>query len=221
MRPLTVTCGPFGTASANSIALSQSLATGQGGPLVLNGAAVNALGVAILSPPARVTITSAGNDANLVWSITGTDLNSRQIGETIAGANAVAVTSEFIYSSVNLVVGSGRTASTVTVGNTNSGQSQWIRLDEWADAPVGVQVSVQGTVNFTVQHSYDDPNDLINPVPVANMFWDSGLVPAGAIGGTAGITFSMATAPLWMRLIQGSGTGSSKMVVTQYNVVEG
>jgi hypothetical protein len=96
-----------------------------------------------------------------------------------------------------------------------------IRLDEWADAPVGVQVSVAGTANYTVQHSFDDPNDLINPVPVGSMFWDTGLVPAGAIGAAAGITFAMATAPLWMRLLFNSGTGSAKMVVTQYNVVEG
>jgi hypothetical protein len=96
-----------------------------------------------------------------------------------------------------------------------------IRLDEWADAPVGVQVSVAGTANFTVQHSFDDPCDLINPVPVGSMWWDSGLVPAGAIAAAAGITFAIATAPLWMRLLFNSGTGSAKMVVTQYNVVEG
>lgn len=220
MRPITVSCGPFGTASANSIALSQST-PGPGAALTLNGSAVNAQGVAVLSPPARVVITSAGNDANLTWSIFGFDMNGRQIGEQIAGANAVAVTSDFIYSSVTSIVCSGKTASTVTAGNTNSGQSPWIRLDDWADAPLGIQVVVNGTVNFTVQHSFDDPNDLFNPVAPANMFWDSGLVPAGAIGGTAGITFSMATAPVWMRIIMGSGTGSVRLTALQYNVVEG
>jgi hypothetical protein len=52
------------------------------------------------------------------------------------------------------------------------------------------------------------------------MFWDTSLIPAGAIGGSAGITFSIPTAPLWMRIILNSGTGSVRMVVTQYNVVE-
>ena len=51
------------------------------------------------------------------------------------------------------------------------------------------------------------------------MFWDTGLVPGGAVGGTAGITFSMATAPLWMRL-NVTVAGTVKMVVTQYNNVE-
>ncbi len=109
---------------------------------------------------------------------------------------------------------------TVTAGPA-AGPSNMIRLDEWADAPVGVQVSVVGTANFTVQHSFDDPNDLISPVALGDMFWDSGLCPAGAIGADAGITFAMATAPIWMRLLFNSGTGTAKMVVTQYNVVEG
>jgi hypothetical protein len=110
---------------------------------------------------------------------------------------------------------------TVTAGPA-AGPSKMVRLDEWADAPVGIQVSIlSGAPNYTVQHSFDDPNDLINPVPVGSMFWDSGLVPAGAIGAAAGITFAMATAPLWMRLLFNSGTGQAKMVVTQYNVVEG
>lgn len=109
----------------------------------------------------------------------------------------------------------------ITVTQAGVGASNMIRLDEWADAPVGVQVSIlSGSPTFTVQHSFDDPNDLINPVPVGSMFWDTGLVPAGAIGGTAGLTFSMATAPLWMRL-NVTVAGTAKMVVTQYNVVEG
>lgn len=112
---------------------------------------------------------------------------------------------------------------TVSVGPNAAAAtpSNMVRLDEWADAPLGVQVSTAGAVNFTVQHSFDDPNDLISPVPLASMFWDTGLVPAGAIGGTAGITFSMATAPVWMRILMNSGAGSAKMVLTQYNVSEG
>jgi hypothetical protein len=108
------------------------------------------------------------------------------------------------------------------VAGPAAGPSAMIRLDEWADAPVAVQVSIlSGTANYTVQHSFDDPNDLINPVPVGSMFWDTGLVPAGAVGASAGMTFAMATAPIWMRLLFNSGTGQAKMILTQYNVVEG
>lgn len=114
-------------------------------------------------------------------------------------------------------------AITTTLGPNAAGgaASSMIRLDEWADAPVGVQVAVaSGAVNFTVQHSFDDPNDLVNPIAPANMFWDTSLVPAGAVGGTAGLTFAIPTAPLWMRILMNSGAGALRMTVTQYNVVE-
>ena len=96
-----------------------------------------------------------------------------------------------------------------------------ISLDSWADPPLGVQVAVSGTVNYTVQHSFDTgPDDLVSPIPIANMFWDTSLIPAGGVGGTAGMTFSIATAPIWMRIVMNSGSGSVRMVLTQYNAVE-
>ena len=113
-------------------------------------------------------------------------------------------------------------AITRTLGPGAAGQaSGMIRLDEWADAPLGVQVSVvSGTVDFTVQHSFDDPNDLISPVPLANMFWDTSFCPAGAINGTAPLTFAIPTAPLWMRVLMNAGAGALRLTVTQYNVVD-
>jgi hypothetical protein len=105
-------------------------------------------------------------------------------------------------------------------GASAGATSNMVRLDEWADSPLGVQVSLNGAANFTLQHSFDDPNDLISPVPLANMFWDTGLFPAAAIGGSAGITFGILTAPLWVRILLNSGAGTVKAVLTQYNVVE-
>ena len=40
------------------------------------------------------------------------------------------------------------------VAGPAAGPSTMVRLDEWADAPLGVQVSVQGTANYTVNHSF-------------------------------------------------------------------
>jgi hypothetical protein len=115
-----------------------------------------------------------------------------------------------------------RPITTVVGPNAAPGTtSPMIRLDEWADPPLGVQVAASGTVNFTVQHSFDEgPDSLVNPIPLTSMFWDTSLIPAGAVDGTAGITFSIATAPLWIRIVVNSGTGSVRMVVQQYNVVE-
>jgi hypothetical protein len=113
-------------------------------------------------------------------------------------------------------------AITVNLGPNAAGlASSMIRLDEWADAPLGVQVAIaSGAVDYTVQHSFDDPNDLFNPVPLANMLWDTSFIPAAAVNGVASTTFAIPTAPLWMRVLMNSGTGALRLTVTQYNVVD-
>jgi hypothetical protein len=47
------------------------------------------------------------------------------------------------------------------------------------------------------------------------MFFDTALVPPGAIGGSIGQTFSIATAPIWMRLRLLNGVGSVRAVFLQ------
>jgi hypothetical protein len=104
-------------------------------------------------------------------------------------------------------------------GAATNATSAMANLDEWADAPLGVQLVVTaGTA--TVQHSMDNPCDLVNPVPVGSMVWDTSLVPAGAIGATGTISFSIATAPLWMRILAATGPATARMTLVQYNVVE-
>lgn len=221
MRPISVSVGPLGT--AGNIAAAQAATRGVN--LTLNGSLVNAAGVAVISPPAQIQISDlTTTDLGQVY-IQGTDPSGTPHAETVtipntATAGLAVTTAKF--ATINIITPLFTTAGTLTVSTltTAPAPSSMIRLDEWADAPIGVQVSVNGVVSYTVQHSFDDPNDLVNPVPQAAMFWDTGLVPAGAVGAAAGITFAIATAPLWLRLLLNSGTGSAKMVVTQYNVVE-
>jgi hypothetical protein len=218
MRPITVAVGPYAAGVANGIATAQTLT--QAGPFAINGSLASG-GVVVLDNPRQVAITSAGNDSAIFFTVTGNDVNGNPLGETVRGANVGTVTTNNFFKRVISVTASGPTSS-VTVGTISTpATSQMIRLDEWADPPLGVQVAVSGVVNYTVQHSFDEgPDSLTNPLPLNQMFWDTSLVPAGAIGGTAGLSFSIATAPLWMRILLNSGAGSVRMVVTQYNVVE-
>src|SRR5580698_6371703 len=98
---------------------------------------------------------------------------------------------------------------TVTVGpGTPPLTSAPVRLDEWADAQIGIAVAVTGTANFTLQHCFDEgPDSLTNPIPVASMFWDSSLIPAGGVNGSTGVSFSLPSAPLWLRITLNSGSG--------------
>ena len=124
------------------------------------------------------------------------------------------------YATVTSIRGSQATASTVTVGTGSLAASPWIRLDEMgAAAIVGIQCVVTGTANYTVQGTFDDPNDLISPVAPALMTWDSTAVPAALVGASSTQSNSINPAPLWIRTLLNSGAGSVKSVFTQYQQI--
>ena len=224
MRPITATVGPLIAASANNIATAQSLAGPGAANLVLVGG-----GTVVLDKARRVAIASAGNDSGVIWTLTGTSASGNIQSETFAGGNIATVVSALDYATVTSIRGSGATGS-VTAGTAAGGAnplamacSPWVRLDEWADAQVGVQVAVTGTVTFTVQTSFDEgPDSLVNPIPASLMAWDTSTgIGVPAAGGSATISFSIPTAPLWIRvaLNTATGTGSVRMNVVQYNDV--
>lgn len=215
MRAISTSVGPLATPVSGSVANGQNVSAA--GPININGSAASN-GVAILSPPARVAIF-CGDISNPVYRVEGRDVNWRMFGETLIGiANPVLTVNRF-WTVTNIYVNRAL-SSALVVGNDNGGASDVIRLDEWADAPLGCQVVVSGTANFTVQHSFDDPNDLVNPTSFQNMFWDTSLLPPGAVAASQSLSFGIPTAPLWMRILLNSGTGSVRMTCTQYNVVE-
>lgn len=210
MRAITTTVGPLAAAAASSIALSQSLSAA--GPLILNGTLASG-GVATLDKPRRITITSAGNDTGSTWTVVGTNWAGNIITETIAGSN-ILVTSVLDYLTVTSISLSAASASTVTAGTSGTADSPWVRFDEWADAAAALQFTVTGTVNYTFQYTWDDPNDPVNSVAPASMTWDSSISPV--VGATASTSAALSVSPLWGRILLNSGTGSVKGVFTQY-----
>jgi hypothetical protein len=215
MQPIVKTVGPLAAASANSIALSQTPAGA--GALTINGALASG-NVATIAVPARITIASAGNDSSKTFIVVGTDHAGNSITETITGPNTTSVTSVLTYKTVNSVTISAAAAGAITVGNSQSGSSPAIALDPWAFPQVAIQCSVTGTVNYTVQQTLDNPNDPVNPIARTSMQWvdhpDTNLVAA-----TATKQGNYGYAPLFMRLVINSGSGSVRMTVIQANVV--
>ncbi len=215
MQPIVKTVGPLATAVANSICLSQT--PSGAGALTENGALVSG-GVATLAVPARITITSAGNDSGKTFVVVGTDAAGSAITETITGPNTAAVTSLLSYKTVSSITISAAAAGAITVGNAQSGASTPIALDSWAFPQVAIQCSVTGTVNYTVQQTLDNPNDPVNPIARASMQWvdhpDTNLVAA-----TATKQGNYGYAPLFMRVVINSGSGSVRLTVIQANVV--
>jgi hypothetical protein len=212
MRPITATVGPLTAQSANNIALSQT--PGAAGALTLNGSLVKN-GVAVIGNPQRITITTT--DSTHTFTITGATPTGSALSEVVTG-NGTSVTSLLDYATVSSIVISGAATGAVTVGTSGVGATPWIRLDEWASPPVGIQCDVSGTVNYTVQSTYDDPNSNTDPVSVSAMTW----IPTNdtnAVNATTAIQTNFLFNPTFVRVNLNSGSGSVTMKTIQYNVV--
>ena len=212
MRPITVTVGPLAAASANNIALSQT--PGAAGALTLNGSTV-VNGVAVLDHPRRVLVTTA--DTTHTFTITGTTPTGSSQSESFLVA-AGATASQLDYATVTSVTISGGATAAVTVGTNGIASTPWVRLDEWASAPVAIQCDATGTVSYTIQSTLDDPNSPTNPVAPSAVTW----VPTtdtNGVNATGSIQSSYAIAPTFVRALLNSGTGTVVMTVVQLGVV--
>jgi hypothetical protein len=211
MRPITATIGPLTAQSANNIALSQT--PGAAGPLTLNGSLVSN-GVAVIGNHQFITITTT--DTTHTFTITGATSTGSLLTETVTG-NGTSATSVLSYSKVSSIVISGAATGTVTVGTSGIGTTSWVRLDEWASPPVGIQCDVTGTVNYTLQSTYDDPDGTTNRVSPSAMQWIN-TNDTNAVNATGSVQSNFLFTPTFVRVLLNSGTGSVAMKVIQYNV---
>lgn len=215
MRTQVVSVGPLTSASANNIATSQSVSGATA--VTLNGATVSS-GVATLDHARRVGITSAGNDSGITFTLTGTDWAGNAVSEVLAGANAGVATSILDYLTISSIVTSNSTASTITVGTTAVAGSPWVRFDEYSFGPAGVQFSVSGTVNYTLQTTFDDPNGIDYNTAIARtaVVWDTSY--SVIINQTVTQSATLTTVPRYARVIMNSGSGTVTASFTQYAV---
>lgn len=142
-------------ASANNIATSQSPGSGA---ITLNGSTVSG-SVATLDAARRVIVTSGGNDSGITFTITGTNRTGNPLTETITGGNVGAASSTQDFLTVSSVTHTGTVAGTVTVGTSGVASSAWFVVNRYT-TPMnfGIGVVITGTINFTVEYTYDDPN---------------------------------------------------------------
>ena len=192
----TATTKIFG--QVNSVVLS----SGSAGTISVgtNGTAVNL-------QPRKIALTSSGADTGVNFTITGTDVNNAAQSEVLAGASAAAATSVLVYKTVSSIIASGATAGTLTVGTSAVSASPWVRFDDWAFNGIGIQCDASGSVNYTVQSTYDDPNSPTSPVGPSAVTWFSSSDGA-AVGATGGIQTSFTYIPTYARVLLNSGTGT-------------
>ena len=107
MRPVQLT-RQLVAAAVGAISASQT--PGGAGNLLINGT-LAAGGVATMAVQQRIGITSGGNIATLVFTVTGTDDQGRVISETITGVSGNTVQSVLDYLTVTKIAVSAAAGS--------------------------------------------------------------------------------------------------------------
>ena len=102
----------------------------------------------------------------------------------------------------------------IPANSAASTTSDWVYFDQWSPGPAGVQVNVTGTVNYTVQTTFDDPNSPTNPVAVGSVTWVPSL-DTDLVGAVASKQGSLTPVPVFARVLLNSGNGSLTATFTQ------
>lgn len=204
MRPYQLTTTSFTAADPDGIATSQS--PSGAGNLTLVSSTVT------LTPPRFVTITSAGDDTGVTFTITGTRPGGGTQSEVVTGANAGAATSTLTFATVTSIAISGASAAAVEAGFTQSGYSDWLPLDIYTPNQVTtISATVSGTVNYDIQYTNEDPFDRsITQTAVAHP------AAGGAFtGASTNQTHSTTTLMRSVRYKINSGSGTIRLTITQ------
>lgn len=195
-------------ASANNIAASQSPGAGA---ITLNGT----VGTGNLDAARRIIVTSGGNDTGITFTIKGTNRNGNSQTETIAGVSGGAASTTQDFLSVSSVTHTGSVASTVTVGTNGVASTMWLSIDRFVSPiEIGIGVVVSGTINYTVEYTYDDINAPFTGTFPAVFPYQ----PMAALTINADGQFSNTASAL--RLTQNSFTspGTAKIIMTQAGI---
>lgn len=144
-----------------------------------------------LDTPRQVILTFAGNETGHSFVVYGTQNidGTGPIHETIAGTTAGIVTSTRMYGTVTRISISAAATGAIKAGTNGVGATPWISTNyQVAPFELAIGCVVTGTVNYTIQFTYDDywsvvPNTGQGTEPVA--FSDLILASQTATGETS------------------------------------
>jgi hypothetical protein len=147
MRPKKFDIDPDNV-DTDIVAASQTLATG-GGALTL--------ATTSLDYGRQLGVACVGDETGNTFAVVGTDTDGYAQSETVTGVSATTAETTKYYKTVSSITGSAATATGgVSVGTVDELSTQTIPLDWRSDSAAAVNVDVTGTVNFTVQYTFDD-----------------------------------------------------------------
>jgi hypothetical protein len=217
ITPNTAAVGAIGLGGAGNYfpAAAGTQTVNFGGNVALNGSLV-AAGVATLATPQRVLITTS--DTTTVFTINGTSPTGALQSETLTNTGS-SVQSVLDYSTVTSITTNQGTTAAITVGTNGVGSTPWVRLDEWANTQVTIQVNVTGTVNWTLQSSLDDPNSAFGTAILPDAMSWVNTNDSAAVGATGDVQTNFLFSPTYARVLLNSGSGSVTATFIQADVV--
>lgn len=224
MNPITYTLGPIDAADAAAIVASNTPAAAGTLTLVGGGSSVT------LDVARKVLVTFGAEAVARTIKISGTNHYGNPIYETLdvtAGAGSTVATTQDFLTVTEVRVYAAWTAA-MTVGTNGVASSPPFVVD-LARNPINIAFGfdVTGTVNYTLEETYDDPNSTMNqdqqgawPQPYPSISPGSNIPPVwwndAAIATKAADFQGTVTAAFFaFRLTLNSGTGSVKMQAIQ------
>lgn len=217
MLSVTVVVGPLDSADTDNIATAQTAAGA--GALDIDGVAATD-GVATLDAARRVLVTSAADDTAITFRITGTNGDGNPIRETLAGANAGSVYTVSDFLTVTEVYASGATAGNVSVGTNGVASSRWVVCNtQISPFNIALGCVVTGTVNYTIEYTYDDVNSNQNAMgsqalgnyPAPPNVWAHATLVGDTTSQDGFVAYPIAA---WRLTVNSGATGSSSVAAT-------
>ena len=92
--------------------------------------------------------------------------------------------------------------------------SNWVRFDDYAPNYISIQCVADGTVDYTVEYTLDDPNSFTKPIAVNNVVWVES-DDVDVVNATGNATSNFIFAPTFARIKLNSGSGSVRATFLQ------
>jgi hypothetical protein len=203
---------------AQPIVVQYGLTTAANATNVVNavgttGPNINLLSASVvLDTQRRLLFTTAGNESANTFVIVGLNAANMTVSENLTGPNASTTQTSLDYKTVISIKALATTAGTISVGTNGVGSSLW-NIMNWNATPVNIECAVvvqSGSANWTVQYTYDDPNNLPANVSVPTAFNHPTLVAT-----TSPLDGAINDPVTAIRFLINSGTGTIRGTIIQ------
>jgi hypothetical protein len=141
---------------------------GAAGNFTIGGALASG-GTVTFDYPRQLIQTAVGNESARTFTITGTDEDGVAQTLAMAGVNATTAETAQYWSAVTQIASDDATANDVKFGTVDEIQTKTYPLNFYSDDAATISVDVTGTIDLTVQETFDSVLDLSSPA--VNATW--------------------------------------------------